>query len=160
MRIEEAIQQTKPFRSEYQKVLVNILFTSNWLEEKLRNLLKPYDITIQQYNVLRILRGANNALTTSVIRQRLIDKMSDTSRMVDRLCKKGLVSREVCCGDRRKVDISLTNEGAKLLAEIDLSSERFDQCTQGLSVKEAEMLNLLLDKVRYPCVTENHSHDQ
>lgn len=151
MRIEEAIQQTKPFRSEYQKVLVNVLFTSNWLEERLRSILKPYDITIQQYNVLRILRGADNALTTSVIRERLIDKMSDTSRMVDRLYKKGLVSRETCCGDRRKVDIILTRDGQELLASIDMTSEKFDQCTQSLSVKEAQLLNELLDKLRSHC---------
>ncbi|MDX1686291.1 MAG: MarR family transcriptional regulator, partial [Saprospiraceae bacterium] len=99
MKIEEAIKQTKPFRNLYQKAMVNLLYTSNWVEERLRELIKPYDITIQQYNVLRILRGSGKPLTTSVIRERLIDKMSDTSRMVDRLCKKGLVDRRQCCVD-------------------------------------------------------------
>ena len=155
MRIEEAIQQTKPFKSIYQKVVVNLMFTSNWLEEHLRNVLKPYDITIQQYNVLRILRGANKALTTSVIRQKLIDKMSDTSRMVDRLCKKGLVHRVQCCGDRRKVDISLTQEGHDLLAEIDSDSPEFDACVAALSQEEAILLSDLLDKMRTNSKTDN-----
>jgi DNA-binding MarR family transcriptional regulator len=155
MRIEEAIQQTKPFKSAYQKVMVNLMFTSNWLEEHLRNILRPYDITIQQYNVLRILRGANKALTTSVIRRKLIDKMSDTSRMVDRLCKKGLVHRAQCCGDRRKVDILLTQAGHDLLAEIDRDTPEFDACVSALSPQEAILLSDLLDKMRTNSKTDN-----
>lgn len=151
MSLEEAIKQTKPFASVFQKLLVNVLYTSNWLEEKLRIILKPYDITIQQYNVLRILRGAQKALSTSSIRERLIDKMSDTSRMVDRLCKKGLVSRDKCCGDKRKVDIKLTSSGAKLLILIDEASVKFDTCTKSLTIAEAEILNKLLDKMRNRC---------
>ena len=152
MKLEEAIQQTKPFGSVFQKVLINVIYTSNWLDEKLRNILKPYDITIQQYNVLRILRGAQSALSTSSIRERLIDKMSDTSRMVDRLCKKGLVSRDQCCGDKRKVDIKLTQAGDNLLSLIDNeASVKFDTCTQALSMDEAATLNNLLDKMRVLC---------
>lgn len=151
MKIEEAIKQTKPFRSVYQKVLVNVLYTSNWLEERLRAILKPYDITIQQYNVLRILKGANAAMTTSAIRSRLIDKMSDTSRMVDRLCKKGLVHQEKCCGDRRKVDIMLTETGGRLLDDIDKANAQFDACTHSLSEHEAQVLSNLLDKMRHNC---------
>jgi len=151
MKIEEAIKQTKPFKSVYQKVLVNVLYTSNWLEEKLRTILKSYDITIQQYNVLRILKGSNQAMTTSAIRSRLIDKMSDTSRMVERLCKKGLVNQQKCCGDRRKVDIFLTEQGADLLSEIDRASMKFDACTQSLSEHEAQLLSNLLDKMRHKC---------
>lgn len=148
MRIEEAIQQSKPFRSLYEKAMVNLMFTSNWIEEKIRLLIKPFDITIQQYNVLRILRGAGEPVTTSVIRERLLDKMSDTSRMVDRLCKKGLVSRQQCCNDRRLVDISLTEDGYELLNQIDQKSCQFDLCLKHLSESEAKVLNTLLDKIR------------
>ena len=148
MRIEEAIKQTKPFRNLYQKAIVNLLYTSNWVEERLREVIKPYDITIQQYNVLRILRGAGKPLTTSVIRDRLIDKMSDTSRMVDRLCKKGLVDRQQCPNDRRLVDISLTPSGSELLSKVDLKSKEFDLCLCQLTEKEADVLNTLLDKIR------------
>lgn len=148
MRIEEAIKQTKPFRSVRQKALVNLMYTSNWIEERLRAIIKPYDITIQQYNVLRILRGAGQPLSTSVIRERLIDKMSDTSRMVDRLSKKGLVHRAQCCGDRRLVDISLTESGLDLLRDMELKSCEFELCLSGLTSDEAETLNELLNKLR------------
>ena len=148
MKIEQAIQQTKPFRNTYQKAMVNLLYTSNWIQERLRDITKPFDITIQQYNVLRILRGANEPLTTSVIREKLIDKMSDTSRMVDRLYKKGLVNRKQCCMDRRLVDISLTEEGHQVLKQIDSQSSDFDLCLSQLNDKEAEALSDLLDKIR------------
>ena len=148
MKIEDAIKQTKPFRSVRQKALVNLMYTSNWIEERLRRIIKPYEITIQQYNVLRILRGAGQPLTTSVIRERLIDKMSDTSRMVDRLCKKGLVERAQCCNDRRLVDISLTGQGLDLLREMELKSCEFELCLSGLSAEDAEALNHLLNKIR------------
>lgn len=148
MKIEDAIKQTKPFRNLYQKAMVNLLYTSNWVEERLRSVIKPYDITMQQYNVLRILRGAGTPLTTSIIRERLIDKMSDTSRMVDRLCKKGLVSRNQCCNDRRLVDISLTESGFELLSSIDQKSCDFDLCLRQITEDEAKTLNSLLDKIR------------
>lgn len=148
MRIEKAINQTKPFRNLYQKAIVNLLYTSNWVEERLREVIRPFDITIQQYNVLRILRGAGQPLTTSVIRDRLIDKMSDTSRMVDRLCKKGLVDRQQCPNDRRLVDISLTHLGSDLLSKVDKKSKEFDLCLCHITESEAEMLNSILDKIR------------
>ena len=148
MKIEKAINQTKPFKNCYQKAMVNLIYTSNWLEERLREIIKPFGLTIQQYNVLRILRGAGMPLSTSVIRKRLIDKMSDTSRMVDRLHKKGLVSRNACCVDRRLVDIALTNDGETLLQDIDTLSSTFDECMCNLDKAEARLLNELLDKLR------------
>jgi DNA-binding MarR family transcriptional regulator len=128
--------------------MINLLYTSNWVQERLRDIIKPFDITIQQYNVLRILRGAGSPLTTSVIREKLIDKMSDTSRMVDRLHRKGLVNRKQCCIDRRLVDISLTDEGRDVLNQIDAQSCDFDLCLSRLNDEEAETLSALLDKIR------------
>ncbi|MCB0553278.1 MAG: MarR family transcriptional regulator, partial [Phaeodactylibacter sp.] len=107
MRIEEAIQQTKPFRNGHHKVIVNLIFTSNWVQDSIKKALKPFGVTIQQYNVLRVLKGAGKPISTSTIRERLLDKMADTSRMVDRLFQKGLVLRQECEYDKRLVDISL-----------------------------------------------------
>ena len=106
MTIEEAIKQKKPFPNQHQRAVVNLIFTTNQIREKIKKTLKPFGITLQQYNVLRILRGAGEPITTSVIRERLLDKMADTSRMVDRLFQKGLVNRAVCPSDKRLVDVS------------------------------------------------------
>ena len=148
MKIEEVINQVKPFRSCFAKAMVNLMFTSNWVEGHIKEVIKPFGLTTQQYNVLRILRGAGEPLSTSVIRSRLIDKMSDTSRMVDRLSKKGLLKRETCCGDRRLVDVSLTPEGEKILLDIDERADQFDICLCKLTAEDAKTLNELLDKIR------------
>ena len=100
MGIEKDISQTK-FRSEYQKATINLIYTFNWMNERIKAMLDQYDITPQQFNILRILRGAGKPMSTLQIRQRMLDKMSDTSRIVDRLLKKELVSKVVCEGDRR-----------------------------------------------------------
>ena len=155
MKIEEAIKQTKPWQSVHQKAMVNVLLTYSWLSEKLREILKPFDITIQQYNMLRILRGAEGPLSTSKIRSRMIDKMSDTSRMVNRLQKKKLVDRNVCCGDRRLVDIEISKEGLSLLNQIDTRIHPFHECCSSLSQEEASQLSDLLDKLRSKSVFFN-----
>lgn len=148
MKIEEAIRQKKPFRNPYQKAVVNLIFTTNWLTDHIRTHLKPYGITMQQYNVLRILRGAGKPISTSDIRDRLLDKMADTSRMVDRLCQKGLVVRSVCPGDKRLVDVTLSDAGEALLAKLDQQDDAMDKALQRLSETEAEQLSALLDKIR------------
>ena len=102
MSIDKDINQTK-FRNEKQKVIINIIYTSNWINEKIKTVLDKEDITSQQFNILRILRGAHKPISTLQIRQRMIDKMSDTSRIVDRLVVKKLVKKIVCISDKRKV---------------------------------------------------------
>lgn len=148
MRIEDAIQQ-KQFEHEWQKATINIMFTSNWISQIIKENLKLHDITLQQYNVLRILKGQYpNPVTTSVIRERMLDKMSDASRIVERLHKKGWVLRQQCPSDRRLVDIVITEAGLELLKTIDLDREQIDFILKNLTESEAQLLNELLDKIR------------
>jgi len=148
MKIEKAIHQTKPFKNNYQKAIVNLLFTNNWLMERHKAFFQSYDITGKQYNVLRILKGAGKPISTSVIRTRLLDRMSDASRVVDRLYKKGLVGKDTCTTDKRLVDVFLTEQGLELLQSIDKRSDELDQMLNQLTTKEAAQLSNLLDKIR------------
>ena len=147
MSIERDIQQSK-FRNEYHKTVVNLIFTYNWITEKTKQFFEKGDITSQQYNILRILRGAGKPLSTLQIRQRMLDKMSDTSRIVDRLVKKELVQKVICKTDRRLVDVTITDTGLQLLDQLDSYNEQMDAMLGGLSEEEAKMLNQLLDKIR------------
>ena len=148
MALEQEIQQSK-FRNEHQKVVVNLLFTSGWLKEKTRAIFDPEEITPQQFNILRILRGSHpKPLSTLAIRDRMLEKMSDTSRIVDRLLVKGLVKKVTCAADRRLVDIQITDKGRKLLERIDLKEDEMDAIVKGLNEQEAKQLNGLLDKIR------------
>lgn len=149
MGIKEDIKQNKAFRNDYQKVGVNILFTYNWLTEKLKQLVEPYDITMQQYNVLRILRGSHpEPLSTQEIRIRMIDKMSDVSRIVDRMIAKELVSKGLCPADKRLVDVQITQKGISLLNKLKKLELSMDNQLSALSAEEAAQLSLLLDKLR------------
>ncbi|MCI4667605.1 MAG: MarR family transcriptional regulator [Bacteroidia bacterium] len=155
MRLEEAIKQKAPFRSPWHKLTVNLLFTNNWLMGLQKDLFKPYNITTQQYNVLRILRGAYpEPISTSDIRDRMLDKMSDVSRIVDRMVKKGLVSRRTCKTDKRLVDVLITEDGLDLLKKMDETTASFDTSLASLSAEEAIQLNELLDKLRGTYVPE------
>ncbi len=147
MGIETDINQTQ-FRSEGHKATINLIYTFNWMMEKLKTLLDPYDLTSQQYNILRILRGAKAPLSTMQIRNRMLDKMSDTSRIVDRLILKELVRKNTCPRDKRLVDVIITQKGLDLLSEIDQYSNDHDAIISNLSEAEMMQLNLLLDKVR------------
>ncbi|WP_207511165.1 MarR family winged helix-turn-helix transcriptional regulator [Longitalea luteola] len=147
MSIEKDIQQTK-FRNEYHKTVVNLIFTYNWITEKTKQFFDKGDITSQQYNILRILRGAGKPLSTLQIRQRMLDKMSDTSRIVDRLVKKELVQKVICKTDRRLVDVTITDLGLQLLDKLDSYNEQMDAMLGNLTEEEAKMLNDLLDKIR------------
>jgi DNA-binding MarR family transcriptional regulator len=147
MGIEKEIQ-TQNFRNEFQKVGVNIIFTANWFTERFKQILDDYDITNQQFNILRILRGSKRPLSTLQIRDRMLDKMSDTSRIVDRLVKKELVEKAVCEADKRLVDIRITDKGMALLLELDNRNEDTDKLLSGLDEQEAKQLNHLLDKLR------------
>lgn len=149
MRLEEAIKQKTPFKNERQKALVNLIYTHNWLIGQQKAFFRSFDITLQQYNVLRILRGQHpNPISTSEIRDRMLDKMSDVSRIVDRLVKKELVLRRVCKSDKRLVDVMIAPGGLSLLAQIDEINAEQDLLTAPLTEAEAEQLNELLDKMR------------
>jgi DNA-binding MarR family transcriptional regulator len=147
MGIENDIQQTN-FRNEFQKMGINIIYTANWLNEKMGQILSTEDITQQQYNILRILRGSDAPLSTLKIRERMLDKMSDTSRIVDRLIVKGLVEKTACVKDKRLVDITVTKKGLQLLEKLDALNEQIDSILKGVSEKEATTINQILDKLR------------
>ena len=148
MSIDQDILQSK-FRNEHQKAIVNLLYTYNWVTEKSKELFASEDITPQQFNILRILRGSHPApLSTLQIRERMLDKMSDTSRIVDRLITKGLVKKGVCKDDRRLVDVMITDKGKKLLERLDTRQDEIDNIIGNLSKKEATSLSELLDKIR------------
>jgi DNA-binding MarR family transcriptional regulator len=147
MGIEKDISQNK-FRNEHQKAGINLFFTSNWANERVKKILDEFDITPQQFNILRILRGAGKPISTLQIRQRMLDKMSDTSRIVDRLVKKDLVQKVTCEGDRRLVDVSIADKGRALLEKIDSRQEDIDNILRNLTEEQALLLNQLLDKIR------------
>ncbi|GAB4421752.1 MAG: MarR family transcriptional regulator [Bacteroidia bacterium] len=150
MKIEEAIKQKNPFRNEWHRTAVNLIFTTNWLVNQQKEVFKDFDITPQQYNVLRILRGQNGRpISTSDIRDRMLDKMSDVSRIVDRLVKKGLVNRHPCSADKRLVDVLITPAGLEMLDSIDHHNTGIDSFLHHLSEAEARQLNDLLDKMRH-----------
>lgn len=149
MKLEEAIQQQR-FISEHQKAHLNILYTASWLSQRTTSILKPYGLTWQQFNILRILRGRYpDPATVKLLTERMIDKMSNASRLVDKLLAKGLVERCTSKEDRRRVDVSITPDGLELLDKASHDLElglRFED--GNLSQPEAESLNELLDKLR------------
>ena len=147
MSIEKDINQKK-FRSHHQKVIINLIYTYNWITEQTKVILEKGDITAQQFNILRILRGAGTPLSTLQIRQRMLDKMSDTSRIVDRLIIKGLVKKNTCKADKRLVDVSITDKGKKVLEKIDKYENDMDAIAGNISDQEAKTLSQLLDKIR------------
>lgn len=151
MRIEEEIKQSR-FSSAQQKAVINLFFTASWLRLRNAQHLKSWGITQEQFNVLRILRGQDGkAITVKEVTARMLDKSSNTSRIVDRLLKKELVTRTECPHDRRLVDLIISDKGQKLLAEID-EAGFMDQLAIGLTEEDALMLSSLLDKMRnvYP----------
>ena len=148
MSIEQDNQQAQ-FRNTYQKAIVNMLFSHGWVMERIKNMLAEEDITPQQYNILRILRGAFPVpLSTLQIRERMLDKMSDTSRIVDRLIAKDLVQKTVCPTDKRLVDVLITEKGKQLLRNLDARNEQMDAILGNHSEAEAQQLSDLLDKAR------------
>ena len=147
MGIEKDIQQTN-FRNEYQKLGINLLYTANWLNENVGKFLEQEEITQQQYNILRILRGSEVPLSTLQIRERMLDKMSDTSRIVDRLIVKELVAKSTCPTDKRLVDITLTDKGHALVEKLDQLNDQIDGLLKGVTENEAKTINEILDKLR------------
>ena len=147
MKLEEEIAQQK-FAGEQQKAMINLLFTYHWAVSKMKSDFKPYDITMQQFNILRILRcQMPNPCTVNILKERMLDKMCDASRMVDRLLQKGFIERCVNKKDRRAVDIKISTEGLALLAKFDAMADP-NKLFSALTDLEAKTLNQLLDKVR------------
>ncbi len=149
MKLEDEIKSR--FQSEYHKAALNIMFTHSWLTGILKKRTDTRHITLQQYNILRILRGQYpNPATVNLLKERMIDKMPDVSRIIDRLVQKELVSRCTNKCDRRAVDILITEKVLDILAELDVDDEmRIDHIiNEHLSEGECETLNHLLDKMR------------
>jgi DNA-binding MarR family transcriptional regulator len=148
MRIEEEIQSNK-FEDNYHKAVINISYTSGWLNNVLRDKFEKHNLTQQQFNILRILRGQYpKPATVNLLKERMIDKMSDASRIVDRLVQKGLVSRCTNTRDRRAVDIRISDAGIDILDKMDKDFRTKDILKNNLSEEEAAKLSDLLDKLR------------
>ena len=148
MTIEQAIRQKK-FNNEYEKAVVNIMYTASWLDDLTLKALKPYAISPQQYNVLRILRGASpGVVRLADITERMIDKNSNATRLVEKLRQKNYLKRDVCPSNRRQVDIGITQKGLDILSEIDEITKTWIDPLRALSKPEAVTLNNLLDKLR------------
>mgnify|MGYP003575410497 CR=1 FL=1 len=148
MGLEEDLKQER-FANEYEKMVVNILFTGSWIAGLNATRLKPFGVTPQQYNVLRILRGSHpNPMMLSDITCRMIDRNSNATRLVEKLRHKGLVKREVCANNRRQLDISVTDAGLDVLKSIDVGREAWLEKLVTLSKMEVTELNNMLDKLR------------
>jgi len=148
MKIEEEIAQ-HTFKNKKHKALVNIIYTFNWIYERQLSFLKPFGLTIQQFNILRILRGQNpKPATVKLLKERMLDKMSDASRLVEKLRTKNLVDRRICDKDRRNVDVMITGKGLELLKIIDERENEGSDLLKNFSDEELDLLNNLLDKIR------------
>lgn len=147
MKIEEEIKQLK-FKSTHQKAIINLLFTASWIQTQQQQFFKSYGITNQQFNILRILKGQYpQAISATEIKSRMLDKNSDVSRLLDRLAAKKLILKQTCPKDKRAADVSITQAGLDILAELDKKQKQIDTVLS-LSEKEAEELSNLLDKGR------------
>lgn len=146
MKIEEEIKQDK-FQSEHHKALINIIFTGNYINQTSRRFLRQFGISPQQYNILRILRGQRpKTASVMTLQERMLDRMSNASRLIDKLKEKNLVNRTVNKEDRRRVDVKITQKGLNLLDRIDKMD--FEKRFNNLNSNEAAKLNELLDKFR------------
>lgn len=136
------------FPSESVKALINIKYTAGWIETLSNNLLKPYRISTQQYNILRILRGAKTQISVQTVKDRMIEKSPNTTRLMDKLCTKKLIERVRCENDRRVVYVKIATQGLELLAEIDVNMNDSEDLMKNLNHQELVKLNELLDKIR------------
>ena len=148
MKLEEEIVQQK-FESDYHRAAVNIFYTSNWLANLHTDAFKPHNLTVPQFNILRILRGQYpKVVNLKLIKERMLDKMSDVSRLIERLREKGLLERNACKSDRRQMDVCITQKGLDLLKELDEDLNEINKKFSALNDTEVETLNRLLDKLR------------
>lgn len=147
MKIEEEIKQQK-FKSAHQKALLNLLYTASWLQGKQQDFFKPYKITAQQFNILRILKGQHpKSISGTEIKSRMLDRNSDVSRLLDRLVSKNLISKKTCPNDKRATDVNITESGLELLKNLDKFQNQMDGVLS-LTEDEALQLSQLLDKGR------------
>lgn len=148
MKIEDEIKQAQ-FKGENQKLMINLLFTGKWVTNISSRHLKQFGLTMQQYNVLRILRGQkNNSISVNAISERMIDKMSNVSRLVDKLQAKKFVKRRLNHDDRRQVDIEILPTGIQLIEKIEKTENEIFKQFDNLNTEESKQLNYLLDKLR------------
>ncbi len=148
MKLEEAIKQTA-FKTEEERLVINLVYTSGWLSSEQNRFFKRFGISSQQYNVLRILRGQfPNPASVGLIQERMLDKMSNASRLIEKLKQKKLVKRSECSKDRRQVDVLITEDGLKLLEDIDMLNGEMHSICNTLNQTEKKKLNELLDKLR------------
>ena len=146
---KKKIHKVRPFRNNYHKATVNLIYSGKWVLQFVTDFLKPYKLTLQQYNILRILRGKYpEAITVTFIRDRMLDRMSDASRLVEHLRKKELVIRTTAGSDRRRMDVVITEKGLALLEEIEKENDQMDKRLATLDEQEVVQLNFLLDKLR------------
>lgn len=136
------------FRNERHKSLANVLFTASWIVQQMKQILEGEDLTPQQYNILRILQSVNQPISMARIRELMLDKMSDTSRIIERLIKKQLVIKEGKKDDKRKVGVSISEKGLALLESLHDKYEITDSMVNSLSKIELNELNNLLDRIR------------
>jgi DNA-binding MarR family transcriptional regulator len=134
------------FKNKKVKALLNLIYTANWINSKQNTFFKPFGISPQQYNILRILRGAAEAIAVQTIKDRMLERAPNTTRLMDKMCSKKLIDRVSCPGDRRVVHIEITEDGLQLLKKID--KEVKDDILQNLTEEEAIVLSDLLDKIR------------
>ncbi|MEY4011086.1 MAG: hypothetical protein RIT22_210 [Bacteroidota bacterium] len=149
MKIEHVLKSTVPMDNS-KKIIMNIIYTQNVITENFNEILKPYDISSEQFNVLRILRGQKgNPANMCVIQERMLAKTSNTTRLVDKLLLKKLVTREVCPENRRKIEVLITTKGLNLLEELEPKVKLHEQSfSKNLSEEEMMQLNELLEKFR------------
>jgi DNA-binding MarR family transcriptional regulator len=148
VKFEEEIKQSK-FDSSTQKAVLNVMFTSNWINAHFRDVFKPYDLTPQQYNVLRILRGKHpKSANPGEIKEVMLDKNPDLTRLCDRLCKLDLITRGVDKTNRRKINIKISDAGLELLKTLDPKIKKMQSSMKSLTEDEANQLSDLLDKMR------------
>ncbi|EDM35248.1 transcriptional regulator [Pedobacter sp. BAL39] len=141
--------KTSRFESVHQQAIVNVLFTYGWCNDQMKQVVLPYDITTQQFNILRILRGQHpQPSTINLLKSRMLDKMCDASRIVERLVQKELVLKEINPTDKRAVDILISKKGLDLLKKMDKEVSISAIVSSNLSAEEALQLNELLDKMR------------
>lgn len=147
MKIEDEIKQQR-FVSPNQKAVINLLYTTNWLLAKQKDLFTAHNVTLQQFNIMRILRGQHpKCISATEIKSRMLDKNSDVSRLLDRMIAKGLVVKKISTSDKRAADVNLTQEGLALLADMDKVQQKLDSILV-LSEADALLLSDLLDKSR------------
>jgi DNA-binding MarR family transcriptional regulator len=148
VKIEDEIRQAR-FRNDHQKAIINLMYTSAWLGALQENFFKPFGITPSQFNILRILRGqAGKSLTGAEIKERMLERNSDISRLLDRMVRKKFITRSQCPNDKRATNISITNTGLSVLKEIDLVIDQKEKTFFKLNQGEARQLSMLLDKAR------------